>query len=157
MGEQVDMSCKIHTCSSVHCKINFKTYTHAESCWMDSPTRSVADPSIVQNCHLIGGFVKKVSKFGNKSGLMGCKWSSLNAQAVETLCLIQFWSWVNSTFQLLEKGNFSTPKLDEAGGFKCLGHSNWTICSPLSQFCFRIFASFFHLYTPRTIFNTPES
>ena len=24
--------------------------------------------------------------------------------------------------------------MDETGGFQCLGHSNWTICSPLSTF-----------------------
>ena len=41
-----------------------------------------------------------------------------------------------------EKGNFSTPKLAETEGFQCLGHSNWTICNPLSHFCFQIFPSF---------------
>ena len=25
--------------------------------------------------------------------------------------------------------------MDETGGFECLGHSNWTICIPLSPFC----------------------
>ena len=44
--------------------------------------------------------------------------------------------------QYWEKGNFSTPKLDETEGFQCLGHSNWTICSPLSHFCFQIFPTF---------------
>ena len=44
--------------------------------------------------------------------------------------------------QLSEKEVPSTPKLDETEGFQCLGHSNWTICSPLSHFCFQIFASF---------------
>ena len=44
--------------------------------------------------------------------------------------------------QYWEKGNFSTPKLDETEGFQCLGHSNWTICSPFSQFCSEIFPSF---------------
>ena len=33
--------------------------------------------------------------------------------------------------QLWEKGVLPTPKLDETEGFGCLGHSNWTICSPL--------------------------
>ena len=33
-----------------------------------------------------------------------------------------------------EKGNFSTPKLDETEGFQCLGHSNWTICSSWANF-----------------------
>ena len=28
------------------------------------------------------------------------------------------------------------------GGFQCLGHSNWTICSPLSPFCSEIFPTF---------------
>ena len=44
--------------------------------------------------------------------------------------------------QYWEKGNFSTPKLDETEGFQCLGHSNWTICSPLSHFCSNIFSLF---------------
>ena len=35
-----------------------------------------------------------------------------------------------------------TPKMDETEGFQCLGHSNWTICSPLSPFCSERFASF---------------
>ena len=29
------------------------------------------------------------------------------------------------------------------GVFLCLGHSNWTICSPLSPFCSRRFSTFF--------------
>ena len=29
--------------------------------------------------------------------------------------------------------------MDETEGFQCLGQSNWTICSPLSQFCSEIF------------------
>ena len=44
--------------------------------------------------------------------------------------------------QLSEKGIHPTPKLDGTEGFRCLGHLNWTICSPLSHFCFQIFASF---------------
>ena len=40
------------------------------------------------------------------------------------------------------KGNLSNPKVDETEGFQCLGHSNWTIFSPLSHFCFKIFTSF---------------
>ena len=43
--------------------------------------------------------------------------------------------------QLSEKGIHPTPKLDGTEGFRCLGHSNWTIFSPLSYFCFQIFAS----------------
>ena len=41
--------------------------------------------------------------------------------------------------QYWEKGNFSTPKLDETEGFLCLGHSNWTICRLLSHFCCQTF------------------
>ena len=44
--------------------------------------------------------------------------------------------------QYREKGNYPNPKLDETEGFQCLGHSNWTICSPSSHFCFHIFPSF---------------
>ena len=40
------------------------------------------------------------------------------------------------------KGNFPTSKLDDTEGFQGLGHSNWTICSPLSLFCSDIFATF---------------
>ena len=32
--------------------------------------------------------------------------------------------------------------LDETEGFQCLEHSNWTICSPLSPFCYEIFPTF---------------
>ena len=36
--------------------------------------------------------------------------------------------------------------MDETEGFQCLGHSNWTICSPLSHFCsdnFQILSSLY--------------
>ena len=33
-------------------------------------------------------------------------------------------------------------KMNETEGFQCLGHSNWTICSPLSQFCSENFPTF---------------
>ena len=42
----------------------------------------------------------------------------------------------------LKCGILTTLKLDETEGFGCLGHSNWTICSPLSPFCAKIFSSF---------------
>ena len=32
--------------------------------------------------------------------------------------------------------------MDDTEGFQCLGHSNWTICSPLSYFCFQVFTTF---------------
>ena len=32
--------------------------------------------------------------------------------------------------------------MDETEGSQCLGHSNWTICSPLSSFCSRRFSTF---------------
>ena len=35
-----------------------------------------------------------------------------------------------------------TPEMDETEGFQCLGHSNWTTCSPLSPFCSEIFPTF---------------
>ena len=41
-----------------------------------------------------------------------------------------------------EMGNLPTPKLNETEGFGCLGHSNWTIYSPLSQFCSKQFSTF---------------
>ena len=45
--------------------------------------------------------------------------------------------------------------MDQTEGFQCLGHSNWIICSPLSQFCFPKFSTFSlsywgaHSYYPR--------
>ena len=45
--------------------------------------------------------------------------------------------------------------MNETDGFQCLGHSNWTICSPLSPFCSEIFPTFSlsywgaHSYYPR--------
>ena len=39
-----------------------------------------------------------------------------------------------------------SPKLDETQGFQCLGHSNWAICSLLSQFCSPNFQTFSLLY-----------
>ena len=41
-----------------------------------------------------------------------------------------------------ERGIHPNSKLDETEGFQCLGHSNWTICSPLSPFCSEIFQTF---------------
>ena len=57
--------------------------------------------------------------------------------------------------QLWEKGVLPTPKLDETEGFGCLGHSNWTICSPLHLSHSQIIPSFSpsywgaHSYYPR--------
>ena len=42
------------------------------------------------------------------------------------------------------KGN--PPTIDETEGFQCLGHSSWTICSPLSLFCSENFPTFSLLY-----------
>ena len=44
--------------------------------------------------------------------------------------------------QQWKRGIQPTSKLDETEGFGCLGHSKWTICSPLSPFCSEIFPSF---------------
>ena len=43
---------------------------------------------------------------------------------------------------LWEKGILPTSKMNEREGFQYLGHSNLTICSPLSHFCSDIFATF---------------
>ena len=37
---------------------------------------------------------------------------------------------------------WKSPNLSETQEFQCLGHSNWTICSLLSQFCSGNFPSF---------------
>ena len=49
----------------------------------------------------------------------------------------------------------SVPLLELAPGIQCLGHSNWTNCSPLSPFCPELFPTFppsywgAHSYYPR--------
>ena len=65
-----------------------------------------------------------------------------------------------------EKKN-NHPNMDETEGFHCLGHKNWTICSPLSHFCSEIFPTFSvsywgaHSYYPRGLImrkgNSPNS
>ena len=55
----------------------------------------------------------------------------------------------------LEPQNFPFPNKDETEGLQCLGHSNWTNCSPLSQFCSEIFTTF-HFHTGEPILITPE-
>ena len=69
-----------------------------------------------------------------------------------TLCspLSQFCSEVFPTFDfhtgegqfLITPGKLDSLNLSETQGFQCLGHSNWTICSPLSQFCSENFPIF---------------
>ena len=44
---------------------------------------------------------------------------------------------------IMGKGIHPTSKLNETRGFQCLGHSNWTICSPLSPFCSKKVSTFF--------------
>ena len=46
--------------------------------------------------------------------------------------------------------------MDETQGFLYLGHSNWTICSLLSWFCFKIFPSSWSLYWRVQFLITPE-
>ena len=42
-------------------------------------------------------------------------------------------------------GILTTTEMDEMEDFQCLGHSNWTICSPLSQICNEIVSTYFCL------------
>ena len=78
--------------------------------------------------------VKKMDKFGNKSGLMGWKWSSLIAPgARKILCLILFWGWVNSLFPILALwGNKNSPpcmkvkKLEKSGNKSGLMGCKWS-------------------------------
>ena len=46
----------------------------------------------------------------------------------------------------LKIGKWNSPNLSEAQGFECLWHSNWTICSLLSQFCSLNFPTSTSLY-----------
>ena len=48
--------------------------------------------------------------------------------------------------QRVEDWKWNSPNLSETEGFQCLGRSNWTICSPLSQFCPPNFPTFSLLY-----------
>ena len=47
---------------------------------------------------------------------------------------------------IVRKRNNPTPELNDTKGFECLGHLNWTICSPLSPFCSGNFQFFSPLY-----------
>ena len=49
----------------------------------------------------------------------------------------------------LKMGKGNPPTIDETEGFQCLGNSNWTICSPLCQFCSGIF--------PTCDFHAPDT
>ena len=63
--------------------------------------------------------------------------------------------------------NFPFPNMDKTEGIECLGHSNWTICSPLSPLCSEIFTTFplsywrAHFHYPRGLMmgkgNSPNS
>ena len=76
-------------------------------------------------------------------------------------CLIfllggQFLLPMRANSQKSEREIIPTPEMDEAEErFQCLGHSNWTICIPLSPFCsgnFPLVSSFYcevNLYYPR--------
>ena len=46
----------------------------------------------------------------------------------------------------LKMRKWNSSEMDETQGFQYLGHSNWTICSLLSQFCFPNFTTFSLLY-----------
>ena len=48
-----------------------------------------------------------------------------------------------------------SPNLRGTQGFQCLGHSNWTICSPSSQFCSGIFP-IFDFHAPEPISFIPQ-
>ena len=64
-------------------------------------------------------------------------------QALKTHCLIH-----NEKREILP-----TPNMDKTEGIPCLGHSNWTMCSPLSHFCSKIFTNFsFRQGSPFPIF-----
>ena len=61
--------------------------------------------------------------------------------------------------QYWENGIVPISKLNETEGFQCLGHSNRTICSPLSLFCSQNFPTFSPLgerNNARTIFQGKE-
>ena len=82
---------------------------------------------------------------------------------------IWFWNFscfftfiLGSQFLLPQRANngkreiLATSNLDETEGFQCLGHSNWTTCSPLSQFCSEIFPLFSLSYWGPILF-TPDN
>ena len=56
----------------------------------------------------------------------------------------------------LKTGNLKSHNQRVKVGFQCLGHSNWTICGQLRQFCCFNFPIFSLLYC-RPILITPES
>ena len=81
---------------------------------------------------------------------------------------ILFWNFSNfftfilgSQFLLPQRANngkreiLPTSNIGDSGGFQCLGHSNWTSCSPLSPFCPEQFQTFSLSYWG-PILITPE-
>ena len=44
--------------------------------------------------------VEKIENFHNKRGLMGCKWSSMNAPGTENPLSHPLWGWMNSLFPI---------------------------------------------------------
>ena len=79
--------------------------------------------------------------------------SGVHVQNKEELRGIRNWRFVATTVYLitrererLKMGKWDSPNLSETQGFECLGHSNCTICSLLSQFCSLIFPPSTSLY-----------
>ena len=70
--------------------------------------------------------------------------------------IFNFFNFIlGSQFLLPQRANngkreiLATSNMDETEGFQCLGHSNWTTCSMLSQFCSEIFLTDdFHAIEP---------
>merc|ERR1739842_198225 len=81
---------------------------------------------------------------------MGSKLDHL--QPLEPILFPKFFNFfpfiLGSPFLLPQRANYGSwenfpfPNMDETEGFQCLGHSNWTTCSPLSPFCPEIFPTF---------------
>ena len=62
-----------------------------------------------------------------------------------SICPPLYWeanSYYPRGLKLLREGHIPTPQLNKTEGFQCLGHSNWTICTLLSQFYFPNFTTF---------------
>ena len=57
-------------------------------------------------------------------------------QALNPLCLIQFWSWMNSLFPLLALCGKKNWPPGRKVKLRFMGHSNWTINSPLRTWIF---------------------
>ena len=119
----------------------------SQSCSEKFPTFSLSYWEANSN-YPRGLIVRKVNYSNSKSGwdsgswkLTPSNWTICNL--LKSFCyekmlpfLFSYWEAISYYPRglIMGKGKFASPEMEGTEGIECLGHSNWTICSPLSQF-----------------------